>query len=111
MSVSWDWPGSRWWRVDLHTHSPASHDFKPATDRDAKDWAAWVSAEKSAALDAVAVTDHNTAQGVDALQKAATVVTGAPVILPGVEITASDGTHLLFVFDSRCTQQHVEELL
>jgi hypothetical protein len=111
MSVSWDWPGSRWWRVDLHAHSPASYDFKPDTDRDAKDWADWVSAEKSAGLDAVAVTDHNTAQGVDAIRGAAATVTGAPVILSGVEITASDGTHLLFVLDSRCTQQHVEELL
>ena len=29
MNASWNWPGSRWWRVDLHTHSPASYDFKP----------------------------------------------------------------------------------
>ena len=111
MSASWDWPGSRWWRVDLHTHSPASYDFKPDADRLAKDWAAWVSAAKSAGLHAVALTDHNTAQGVDALRQAAAAVTGAPVILPGVEITASDGTHLLLVLDSSCTQQHVEEFL
>ena len=111
MSASWNWPGSRWWRVDLHTHSPASYDFRPDADRNAKDWAAWVSAAKGAGLHAVALTDHNTAQGVDALRQAAAVVTGAPVILPGVEITANDGTHLLLVLDANCTQQHVEELL
>jgi DNA repair ATPase RecN len=111
MSASWNWPGSRWWRVDLHAHSPASYDFKPDADRDAKDWAAWVSAAKSAGLHAVALTDHNTAQGVDAIQQASAAMTGAPVIFPGVEITASDGTHLLLVLDSTCMQQHVEELL
>jgi DNA repair ATPase RecN len=111
MSASWNWPGSRWWRIDLHAHSPASYDFKPDADREAKDWAAWVSAAKSAGLNAGAVTDHNTAHGVDALRAAAAAVPGAPVILPGAEITASDGTHLLLVLDSTCTQQHVEEFL
>ena len=111
MSAAWNWPGSRWWRVDLHTHSPASYDFKPDTDRDAKDWAVWVSAAKRAGLHAVALTDHNTAQGIDAVRHAAAAVADAPVILPGVEITANDGAHLLLLLDSRCTQQHVEELL
>ncbi len=111
MSASWNWPGSRWWRVDLHTHSPASHDFKPEADRIAMDWSAWVLAAKSAGLHAVALTDHNTAQGVDAIRQAAAAVPGAPVILPGVEITANDGTHLLIVLDSGCMQQHVEEIL
>ncbi len=111
MSTTWDWPGSRWWRVDLHTHSPASYDFMPEADRVAKDWEAWLAAAKDAGLDAVAVTDHNTAEGIDALQKAAVKVPDAPVIFPGVEITASDGTHLLLVVDATCTQQHVDELL
>jgi DNA repair ATPase RecN len=111
MSAPWKWPGSRWWRVDLHAHSPASHDFKPVADRDAKDWAAWVSAEKNAGLHAVAVTDHNSAEGIDALRGAAAAVADAPVLFPGVEITANDGTHLLFVLDSNCTQRHVEEFL
>lgn len=111
MRTSWNWPGSRWWRIDLHTHSPASHDFRSAADRDAQNWAAWASAETSAGLDAVAVTDHNSALGIDAIRGEASAIAGAPVIFPGAEITANDGTHLLFVFDPGCTQQHVEELL
>lgn len=112
MSADWSWPGSRWWRVDLHAHSPASYDFKPE-DRDAQDWAAcWVSAEKDAGLHAVAVTDHNSAQGIDAIRQAAAEIEDAPVLFPGVEITANDGTHLLFVLDpARCRQEHVEDLL
>ena len=33
IGAEWNWPGSRWWRVDLHSHSPASHDFGSKTDR------------------------------------------------------------------------------
>jgi hypothetical protein len=110
MSVSWDWdwPGSRWWRVDLHTHSPASYDFKPDADRDAKDWAAWVSAEKSAGLDAVAVTDHNTPDGIFDIQTAA--VAQSLAVFPGVEITVG-GIHLLCLFDPKCTRDDVVALL
>ena len=92
MSASWNWPGSRWWRVDLHTHSPASYDFKPDADRTAKDWAAWVSAAKSAGLDAVALTDHNTPQGIAGIQEAAKGQ--GLTVFPGVEVTVG-GIHLL----------------
>ena len=111
MSTSWNWPGSRWWRVDLHTHSPASYDFGTTQDRATPDWIRWLEAARDAGIHAVAVTDHNTGQGIDALHTAATAVTGVPIILPGVEVTASDGTHLLLVLDPTCKQQHVEELL
>jgi hypothetical protein len=40
-----------------------------ALHRDAKDWAACAAAEKSAGLGSVALTDHNSAQGADALQR------------------------------------------
>ncbi len=107
MTVPWNWPGSRWWRVDLHTHSPASCDFKPDTDRDARDWAACVSAAKSAGLDAVALTDHNTPLGIAEIQAAA----GSTLrIFPGVEATVG-GIHLLLILDPSCTRDHVVALL
>lgn len=111
MSTSWNWPGSRWWRVDLHTHSPASYDFKPDADREAKDWAAWVSCAKSGGLHAIALTDHNTAEAIDPIRHAASALIDCPVVLPGVEVTANDGSHLLVLFDERCTGQHVNEFL
>lgn len=111
MSTTWDWPGSRWWRVDLHAHSPASHDFRPEADRNSPDWSRWLSAAWDAGIQAVAVTDHNTASGIAALQQAARAVAGAPVIFPGVELTACDGTHLLLVLDPECNQQHVDDFL
>ncbi len=111
MSASWDWPGSRWWRVDLHAHSPASYDFGTEEDRATPDWDCWLRAARDAGLQAIAITDHNTAQAADALKQAATAIRDAPVLFPGVEITASDGTHLLLVLDPECSQEHVNDLL
>ncbi len=25
--TEWKWKGSRWWKFDLHTHTPASDDY------------------------------------------------------------------------------------
>ena len=111
MSTYWDWSGSRWWRVDFHTHSPASHDFGSQSERDAQDWECWIKAVRDAEIQAVAITDHNTAEGISKLQQAAASVEDAPVLFPGVEITASDGVHLLLLMDPDCKQQHIDALL
>ncbi len=111
MSNSWNWPGSRWWRVDLHTHTPESHDFKPDADREERDWTRWIEVARDAGLDAVAITDHNASGAIQKIQQAAKNVENAPVLFPGVEITANDGTHLLIVLDPGCSQAHVDALL
>jgi len=108
MSASWKWPGSRWWRVDLHTHSPASYDFKPDADRKAKDWTAWVSAAKSAGLDAVALTDHNTPDGIADIGTAAAAQ--GLTVFPGVELTVG-GIHLLCILDPKSTRDDIVALL
>ena len=111
MSAAWDWPGSRWWRVDLHAHSPASHDFGSQIDRDGPDWVAWITAARDAGLHAVAITDHNTASGIEPLQQAAAQVQDSPVLFPGVEVTASDGVHMLVLMDPARKRRHVEDFL
>ena len=111
IGAQWNWPGSRWWRVDLHSHSPASHDFGSETDRADPDWVAWITAARDAGLNAIAITDHNTADGIAPLQDAASRVESSPVLYPGVEVTASDGVHLLVLMDPICTDQHIEEFL
>jgi hypothetical protein len=108
MTTGWDWPGSRWWRVDLHTHSPASHDFKPEPDRQAKDWTAWVAAAKASGVHAIALTDHNTPEGLGPIQAAA--ATEDLVVFPGVEASVG-GVHLLLILDAKCTRDHVVALL
>jgi ABC-type lipoprotein export system ATPase subunit len=109
MSDEWNWPGSKWWRVDLHTHSPASYDFEPKEDRDKQDWQAWIVAQKRAGLDAVALTDHHTPTGIDPVLEAASKV-GGLVVFPGVEVPVG-AVHLLFIFDLKATRDEVVALL
>ena len=111
MSASWDWPGSRWWRIDLHCHSPASYDFPPDPSSSSPDWIGWVEAARDAGLHAVAVTDHNTAAGIEHLQKAAKQVEDPPVLFPGVELTTGDSCHLLLLMDPAREARHIEDLL
>lgn len=106
MPKPWDWPGSRWWRVDLHAHSPASHDFKE--NRNDPDWGQWVAALGDRNIDAVAVTDHNTADGITPLQEAAQ--DSSLVLFPGVEVTVGD-VHLLVILDPSRRKDHVTDIL
>ena len=111
MDSSWDWPGSRWWRVDLHAHTPESYDYGTQSDREKPDWTRWVTAVRDAGIQAVAVSDHNTAEAIERLQDAASQVDAAPVLLPGVEFTSADGSHLLLLMDTDRTQQHIDDIL
>ena len=111
MTAAWDWPGAKWWRVDLHAHSPASHDFRGQAAQDDESWILWLESARDAGIQAIAVTDHNTADAVTHLQRVAPSVENAPVVFPGVELTASDGSHLLCIFDPSSSQSHVEDLL
>lgn len=111
MSKSWEWPGSRWWRLDLHTHSPASFDFGTEQERNQPDWRRWIESVRDAGLDGVAITDHNTSAAIANLKGAAEHVADAPVVFPAVEVTASCGTHLLFILDPRTGQTDVDDFL
>ena len=111
VNTAWEWPGSRWWRVDFHAHTPKSYDYQPESARENLDWAGWIKAARDAGIQAIAITDHNTAEAVGPLQEAAAEIEGAPVLFPGVELTASGGSHLLVLLDPARQQQHVEELL
>jgi len=97
--------------VDFHAHTPASHDFHAPSPGHAVSWQDWLDAVAGAGLDAVVVTDHNSNNAVDGIAAARAAMTDGPTVLPGVELTASDGTHLLFVLDPTCSSQHVGELL
>lgn len=96
-------------RLDLHTHTPASHDFLDKT----------VTAEQiikkalSTGLDGIAVTDHNTVDFIDKLKQAAkdTKLT----IFPGMEIscggTREGSIHVIALFDPSCQQRDLERVL
>ena len=111
MDSVWKWPGSKWWRVDLHAHSPASHDFKADGTSDADAARRWIESARDAGLDAIAVTDHNSSEFVSALQQAVSEVDDAPVLFPGLELTANDGSHLLLIADPGAKQENIDDLL
>ena len=113
-----DYPGSRWWRFDLHTHSAASSDFRES-ELSPLDW---LVSFMRAGIDAVAITDHNTSSGIAPLQTALAALKARPeserpngyrelVLFPGVEITTSDGVHLLAIFDPSSNASQIDQLL
>lgn len=100
--------GLHWKKIDLHVHTPASKDYSgPAiTPSD------FVGKVREAGLDAIAVTDHNSAGWIDRLKEAARG-TGVTIV-PGVEISVSGGErglHIIALFDPSRTAQDVENLL
>ena len=111
MSETWESPGSRWWRVDLHAHSPKSYDFRGQPEETADAMRRWLEAARDAGIDAIAVTDYNTAEAIGPIQDAASKMDAALVVFPGVELTANDGCHLMLLVDPSCNQQHVNDLL
>lgn len=120
--ASWPYPGSRWWKFDFHTHTPASLDIHPW--QNAKGTADEITPEKwllqymVAGIDCVAVTDHNTGAWIDDLKRAYTgldqerPVDFRPLtIFPGVEISANGGVHILAIFDTSATTADIDSLL
>lgn len=103
MRADWRWPGARWWRCDLHVHTPASYDYAGASD-----YAAWAEGVVASGVDAVAITDHNSADGI---HKARAALAGRAVVFPGVELTVAHGVHLLVLFDPESGPEHVNHYL
>ena len=121
--TAWPYPGSRWWKFDFHTHTPASTDTPwhrnglTLTPQD------WLLKYMAAGIDCVAVTDHNSGAWIDPLKQAyaqmkALADSGqAPAgfreltLFPGVEISVSGGFHLLAIFDPAQTTRTITDLL
>ncbi|HAG79043.1 MAG: chromosome segregation protein SMC [Pseudomonas sp.] len=126
-SLSWPYPGARWWKFDFHTHTPAS--------KDTGTWQAaigtpneltpqtWLLKYMAAEIDCVAVTDHNTGEWIDRLKAAYAEMkreadAGTPPggfrelhLFPGVEISVQGGIHLLAIFDLDASSATIASLL
>lgn len=98
--------GARWFKCDLHLHTPASRCFlnqQVTADE-------WVQACIDAGLHCVAVTDHNTGDWIDKIKAAASGK--ALVVLPGVEITCDTSKiHILAIFDTSKTTENINDFL
>lgn len=110
-------PQRKWYKVDLHLHTPGSNDYEEpqATYFD------WMSKVVEKELDIVAITDHNTVAGIAAIQREIEWLTRLErdgrlteeernrlqgwrsfaekvLVLPGFEFTATFGFHILGIF-------------
>jgi predicted ATP-dependent endonuclease of OLD family len=115
-----NFPGARWWKFDLHTHTSASDEYgkgkRQAEIRLHVTPEEWLLGYMRAGIDCVAVTDHNTGEWVDRLKSALddlkTHSEFRPLALfPGVEISANGGIHVLAVFDVSKSTKDVSALL
>ena len=127
MPLNWTHPGARWWKFDIHTHTPASKDTRAwqtaVGTPNALTPETWLLKYMAAGIDCVAVTDHNSGDWIDTLKAAYAQMqqaadAGQPVtgfralhLFPGVEISVQGGFHLLAIFDPSATGQTISDLL
>lgn len=127
MNQNWPYPGSRWWKFDFHTHTPASSDTRFQQNSDGSSDQVgpekWLLKFMSAEIDCVAITDHNSGEWIDCLKQAyvkmkqqsnnGNLIDGFRelVLFPGVEISVQGGFHLLALFDPSFGTSDIDSLL
>ena len=119
----WPYPGSRWWKFDFHTHTPASQDTwwaQNSADLSPEDW---LLRYMEAGIDCVAVTDHNSGAWIDRLKSAYELMKDradvgiAPdgfrelTLFPGVELSVHGGFHLLAILRPEAGTGDIDTLL
>ncbi len=119
-TLSWDWNGARWWKFDLHAHTPKSDDYgKGPQQKELKERAPreWLLDYMRAGIDCVAVTDHNSGAWIDKLHGALREMREEkpegyrPIhLLPGVEISVNGGIHVLAIMECDTTTSDVDSL-
>jgi predicted ATPase len=111
-----NYTGSRWYKFDIHTHTPASSDYPDKTDTEIQ----WLEALMNEEVDCVAVTDHVSGEWIDRLKSTYQEIDQTEewfrplTIFPGVEITFSIGTtrkHVLAVFDPSANTAKINGVL
>jgi len=98
--------GTKWYKCDFHLHTTTSKCFQDQSVTAEQ----WVQKAIEQGLDCVAVTDHNTGTGIDAIKEAAkgTKLT----VFSGVEITCDTSKiHLLILFDVTKSSEDVRDFL
>lgn len=119
--TEWKWNGSRWWKFDFHTHTPASEsDYGKGPDQaglKSRTPREWLLDYMRAGIDCVAITDHNTGEWVDQLKTALAELESEqpegfrPIhLFPGMEVSVNGGIHVLAIFDPSKTTSDLDAL-
>lgn len=120
----------QWYKVDLHLHTMASHDY----EQPEASYLEWMRRAAEQELDIVAITDHNTVSGIGAIREEIEWLTRLEqqnrltddesqrleewrqlsekvLVLPGFEFTATFGFHILGIFPADTSVRHLEHTL
>lgn len=81
-------PGLQFYKLDLHTHTPASKCYLDKTHTPEQ----IIQAALDQGLTDIAITDHNTADWIDRVKT--TTHETSLVVFPGVEISTNEGFHI-----------------
>ncbi len=123
-------PQRKWYKVDLHLHTPASHDYEEPQIT----FLEWMRTVVAKELDIAAITDHNTVAGIGTVRREVEWLTrlekdgrltnteraqlaewrelaGKVLLLPGFEFTATFGFHILAIFPPETSLRHLEHVL
>jgi len=119
--TEWNWNGARWWKFDLHTHTPASDDYGKGANQDVlkKQTAReWLLDYMKADIDCIAITDHNSGAWIDKLKEEYVRMEEEKpqgfrfmCIFPGVEISANGGIHILAILAQDKGTSDIDSLL
>lgn len=94
-------------KLDLHVHTGASRCYGDDRETCAKDI---VKAALAQDMAGIAITDHNTSAGIDAVREAAKGT--SLTVFPGVELTVGDaGVHIIAILPADTPVQRVDALM
>lgn len=108
--------GSRWWKFDFHTHTPASMDYGKADHQIKATMTAqqWLMDYINKGIECIAVTDHNSGKWIDCLKEEAKNLREAGYtiyIFPGIEITTHGNIHILGIFDIDKDSAYISQVI
>ena len=123
-------PQRRWYKVDLHLHTPASHDYEEPHIS----YLEWMRAVAAKGIDIVAITDHNTVAGIAAIRREIEWLTkletmnrltdeerarltewrelaNQVLVLPGFEFTENFVFQIMSIFPPESSIRNIEHIL
>lgn len=121
-NVKLDFVGSKYFKVDFHCHSPASDDFPRDPKQSKCTYREWLLGLMAHEIDCVVLSDHNTGAAIDSVIHELGILKAefelgqmngyrTLVVLPAVELTACDSTHVLAIFRENTKSVTIENFI
>lgn len=105
-AVNVDFQGARFYKADLHIHTPASKCWRGS--RDSEEMRRIFKKLRDEGIEVVGVTDHNTVKNIDEARRLGKEY--AVRVIPAVEVSTKEG-HVVALFDERKPTKEIENWL